>query len=252
MTVVINSCSSEIKSSIDDHSQKILPIYYKKSISSYQALNQDQIDKDCNFLKKQQKDQVDNFQILGSWFGECNSTWLNLMITSVENNMVAGFIIEDTVFKTFKGWHSTSDGINFNLGITDQGNGDMNYFELKISLENMVLNGFRSKVTSSLESDLPNTLINLRKRNFDYNVTTGLYPEFSQRNIEKSELGELTKKDLGFICEEILARHGLIFFNENTSKYFSNTNWYIPRNFKVDNLLTDVEKSNLDKIYKLF
>ncbi len=245
------SCSTENPPSLASESDDVLPIYYKKSIHKYLANNQTQIDDYCSLLKSKKSQQLENYLILGSWFGKNNSEWLNLMITSANNNnMISGFLIKDTIFRKFTGWYSSPDNTNFKLGITDEGHGVMSYYDLNISLETMKIEGYSSVVSAQNES--LNKPIVLFKRNFDYNITSGQYPEFSQREIEHSELEELSKKDLNFICEEILARHGHIFFNEKSRNYFSNTKWYSPRNYKVDHLLTELEKKNLDKIYKFF
>ena len=92
----------------------------------------------------------------------------------------------------------------------------------------------------------------LEKRNYEYDVTLGTYPEFSQRLITTSELEELSKDELVYITDEILAKHGLIFFNNETREMFSHKKWYIPQNYRVSNLLTEKEKLNLDKIYTFF
>ena len=52
--------------------------------------------------------------------------------------------------------------------------------------------------------------------------------------------------------EEILAKHGYIFFNDEARNTFILEQWYVPINFKVDHLLTELEKANLDKIYTKF
>ena len=251
ISLFIFSCSSENPPSIAIDSDDSPPIYYRKSIHKHLATNQIQIDNYCSLLKSKKKKQFENYQILGSWFGQNNSEWLNLMITSANNNnMISGFLIKDTIFKKFSGWYSSSDNTNFKVGITDEGDGQMSYFDLNISLKTMKIKGHSSIVSAQNKSS--NKPIVLYKRNFDYSVTSGQYPEFSQREIELFELEELSKKDLNFICDEILARHGLIFFNEKSRNYFSNTKWYAPRNFRVNHLLTELEKRNLDKIYKFF
>ena len=115
----------------------------------------------------------------------------------------------------------------------------------------MTLNGTSTVVTSK-NSDISSKIINLSKRSSKYNMTTGQYPEFSQREIDLFEFKELSKSDLKFICNEMLARHGLIFDNLNSRNLFSTTSWYVPINFKVDHLLSEIEKKNLDKIYSFF
>lgn len=245
------SCSTESDSLKPDSINEESPIYYKRSISGQNATNQDFIDENFKHLKHQQKIQIENYQLLGSWFGNNDSESFNLTISYINNNMISGFIIRDTLFKTFKGWFSSSDNINYSLGITDEGGQDMIYYALNVSFEKMTISGTFSTVSSNKTDLEPNSIL-LEKRNLMYNITTGQYPEFSQREIEISELNELSKSDLNYICEEILARHGLIFFKEGSRNLFSTNNWYTPRNFKVDHLLTELEKKNLDKIYSLF
>ncbi len=250
-SVLVFSCATDSSNSLIVFPEDSSPIYYKESIPKKISDNQNNIDKYCRLLKSNKSNQIDNYQILGSWVGENNSKWLNMMITSVDlNNMVSGFIIVDTVFRKFNGWYSTHDNTTFKVGITDEGLGEMNYFDLTISLEEMKITGSSSTVSAKNEN-LKKPIV-LFKRNFEYNVTKGQYPEFSQRKIEDSELKDLSKKELSFICDEILAKHGLIFFDEKSRKYFLNTSWYVPRNFRVDHLLTEIEKLNLDKIYRIF
>ena len=229
------------------------PIYHNKTLSvSYEKI-QGEINKNLELLQKESATGDENYQVLGSWFGKNNEGWINITFSSVNtNNMIKGFIIKDTIFKNFTGWISTTDNINFNVGITDEGPGEMNYYNLNISLEKMKITGNYSIVSSSNNKESSNNLLSLTKRNFDYNSNNGKYPEFSQRVFDNSELKELSKEDLNFIYEEILARHGFIFFDQNSRKYFSGTDWYVPRNYKVSHLLTEIEKKNLEKIYRLF
>ena len=234
--------------------EKSLPIYYNKPLSVSYSKLQGEINKNLELLQKERGSGDDNIQVLGSWFGKNNEGWINITFCYVNtNNMIKGFIINDTTFKSFTGWISTSDNINFKAGITDEAVGKMNYYNLDISLEKMKITGNYSVVSSTgnnIESS--NNLLSLTKRNFDYKSNTGQYPEFSQRVIEESEFEELAKEDLKFIYKEVLARHGFIFFDENSSKHFSATDWYVPRNYKVSHLLTEIEKENLEKIYQLF
>lgn len=245
------SCSSNNFPDATNQEIQDSPIYYKRSVSNQSALNQKNIDQKLTNLKELKNSQLENSQILGSWFGKINNDWFNLTITNINNTMLSGFIVQDTIYKTFKGWYTTSDYIDYKLGLTDDGVTEMNYLDLAISLESMTLNGTSTVVTSK-NSDISSKVINLSKRSSKYNMTTGQYPEFSQREIDLFEFKELSKSDLKFICNEMLARHGLIFDNLNSRNLFSTTSWYVPINFKVDHLLSEIEKKNLNKIYSFF
>lgn len=234
-----------------NHENQDSPIYYKRSVSNQSSLNQNDIDQKLADLKELKNSQLENSQILGSWFGKMNDDWFNLTITSINNTMLSGFIVQDTIYKTFKGWYTTSNNIDYKLGLTDDGAAEMNYLDLAISLESMTLNGTTTIVTSK-NNNVSSMSINLSKRSSKYNMTTGQFPEFSQREIELFEFKELSKMDLKFICNEILARHGLIFENLDSRNFFSTKSWYVPINFKVDHLLSEIEMKNLDKIYSFF
>ena len=247
LTFFISCGNNNFSSEINNYEQE-LPIYYKRSISKNSSIYQDDIDTHLNILKSQKDNQLLNSEILGSWFGGVNGNWLTLTISSLNNNMISGFLIQDTIYKTFKGWYSTDDNINYKLGITDEGNDEMNYYDINLSLENMILKGTSTLVTSN-NKNIKSKRISLSKRSLKYNLTNGQYPEFSQRDIEIAEFNNLSRIDLIYICKEILAKHGLIFQNKESRDLFSHTTWYTALNFKVDHLLSDVEKNNLDKIY---
>ena len=161
--------------------------------------------------------------------------------------MVAGYIILDTTFKLFQGWYATADDIHFKIGLTENNNLNKHFYDLSLSLENMTLNG----IVQLIDIEHVDSIF-LEKRNYEYDVTLGTYPEFSQREISTSELDELSTNELIYITEEILAKHGLIFFNNETRDMFNHKEWYIPLNYRVNNLLTKIERNNLDKIYKYF
>lgn len=247
LTFFISCGNNNFSSEINNYEQE-LPIYYKRSISKNSSIYQDDIDTHLNILKSQKDNQLLNSEILGSWFGGVNGNWLTLTISSLNNNMISGFLIQDTIYKTFKGWYSTDDNINYKLGITDEGNDEMNYYDINLSLENMILKGTSTLVTSN-NKNIKSKKISLSKRSLTYNSTNGQYPEFSQRDIELSEFNNLSRLDLVYICKEILAKHGLIFYNKESRDLFSHTAWYTALNYKVDHLLSDIEKNNLDKIY---
>jgi hypothetical protein len=241
------SCDNQISLN-DNNFEEESPIYYKRSISKDNSIYQGQIDTQIKLLKSIQNNNLENNQVLGCWFGEVNNSWITLAITNVNNTMVSGFIIQDTLFKNFKGWYSSNNNILYKLGITDEGGNKMNYYDLNLSLEKMIINGTSTLVTSN-NQDVKSNNVLLSKRSMKYNLTYGQYPEFSQRKIEMGEFQDLSRMDLIYICKEILAKHGLIFFDENSRNLFSNTKWYTPSNFKVGHLLSDIEKNNLNNIY---
>lgn len=83
--------------------------------------------------------------------------------------------------------------------------------------------------------------------------------EESEYILENSDVEYLTKKDLvGFSAEqcrlarnELYARHGRLFDDENLQKYFDNCSWYqgrIPASDFEESMLSEVEIANRDLI----
>lgn len=80
-----------------------------------------------------------------------------------------------------------------------------------------------------------------------------LIPDSSHRYLTRSELSQYTYNTLGFIRNEIFARHGYIFKTKAYQDYFLKQSWYIPNpNFTGNfNQLNDVEKYNIELIKEL-
>jgi len=116
---------------------------------------------------------------------------------------------------------------------------------------------------------------NLKKRKYDYNpelnlpesVTyDGLYETWSgdeaetltssvtevnasKKVLKKEDVENLYKADLEFIRNAVYARHGYSFKNRRVRYVFDNhVEWYIPVSTDIRDLLTDVEKENIELI----
>lgn len=70
------------------------------------------------------------------------------------------------------------------------------------------------------------------------------------RYLSRNELSKYTKTQLGYIRNEIFARHGYIFKNKEYSDYFGNKSWYVPdpdcSGTEAD--LNSVERANVELI----
>jgi len=67
--------------------------------------------------------------------------------------------------------------------------------------------------------------------------------------VEKTD--HLKASDLEYMRNEIYARHGMIFTDEKWKEIFGKQSWYKPKRKKVDQLLTPLEKKNLQFIKNL-
>jgi hypothetical protein len=86
---------------------------------------------------------------------------------------------------------------------------------------------------------------NLNNNNSEY---FGKYPQGSFRYLEKSELAGLSKYELKIFRNEIYARRGFIFKTDEMVKYFYNLSWYKPLYADVTNMLSVIEKKNIELI----
>ena len=76
----------------------------------------------------------------------------------------------------------------------------------------------------------------------------GSYPEASERDLDDSELSDMTERELKIMRNEIFARHGYIFKTKDMKNYFSAQSWYRPMYSNVTNRITIIEKKNIDLI----
>lgn len=75
-----------------------------------------------------------------------------------------------------------------------------------------------------------------------------ILPESSTRQLEEADLSGLTKEQLLYARNEIYARHGRKFKDENIQKYFNNQQWYTPAiepDAFDEAVLSEIEKANV-------
>lgn len=93
----------------------------------------------------------------------------------------------------------------------------------------------------------------------DESVYTGcgesyyIIPDSSRRYLTKEELYQYDKSSLGFIRNEIFARHGYVFKNKDYRNYFTSMPWYLPDSKFKGTLkeLNPVEKHNVELIQSI-
>ncbi len=74
------------------------------------------------------------------------------------------------------------------------------------------------------------------------------YPQVSERNLDASSLMGYSKAELKIMRNEIFAVYGYIFKTEPLKSHYGAMRWYKPQHDNVENLLTDIEKSNVQVI----
>ncbi len=74
------------------------------------------------------------------------------------------------------------------------------------------------------------------------------FPFTSTRVLANDEIERYAVRDLQLMVNEIFADYGKIFTSQKLNYYFQKKSWYRPRSEEVDDLLSDVERLNVDKI----
>jgi len=79
----------------------------------------------------------------------------------------------------------------------------------------------------------------------DWGNVPGFYPEGSTRPLTTDDTKFLTEWGHKVMTNEIYARHGMKFSDEDLQKHFGNQDWYNAERDNVAGLLTEQEKQNL-------
>lgn len=69
------------------------------------------------------------------------------------------------------------------------------------------------------------------------------YEEFTEEDVEATDVLQIR-----LMRNEIFARHGYIFKNEDLKEYFSSQPWYKPQFENVDDKLSEIEKLNIKRL----
>lgn len=169
---------------------------------------------------------------------------ITISINSLSNGEILGHSIVSGNNRPFKGTYSQTQG-----GVTCvvKEPGDDKYdgaFEFTILSTTEKLTGKWIPNDSKLQ---PKSY-NLDKRKFQYNTETGRYPYASTGILAEEDVANMAKADLRMMRNEIYARHGYAFKMKDMRAYFDNQDWYMPMNTDIRNMLTEVEKKNVELI----
>lgn len=84
----------------------------------------------------------------------------------------------------------------------------------------------------------------------EYNLPSAYLKNTDSELLTEAFLKDTEIGQIKLIRDEIYARHGFVFKDRETQKYFEEKTWYVKNPNYTDDLLNDVEKKNLDLIGK--
>lgn len=89
-------------------------------------------------------------------------------------------------------------------------------------------------------------------KGFDTDMQEYIFPDSDSRYLSEEEVKDIETDKLRIARNEIFARHGYIFNDEELNQYFNGTSWYngtVPaEQFNMDAVLNDFEKKNIELI----
>ncbi len=80
----------------------------------------------------------------------------------------------------------------------------------------------------------------------DWGNVPGFFPEGSTRALDESDTKYLTRWGHSVMLNEIYARHGIKFTDDDLKSHFGRFEWYNPRFNDVQAKLTELEKQNIE------
>lgn len=106
----------------------------------------------------------------------------------------------------------------------------------------------KSEKVISYSSEEEDTTSNFENDNYEYEQDY-ILPYSSDRILTYSDVEDLSKTEIKYARNEIYARNGRLFNNEELQIYFNNKSWYDgyiePEYFNEDYMLTEVEYRNV-------
>ncbi|ATZ64653.1 MULTISPECIES: YARHG domain-containing protein [Acinetobacter] len=190
---------------------------------------------------------LDIQQLQKSWSGKYDEQKIGVFIQSIDRNQVKGYSILGKNKQNFTGKvQNTAQG--YKITATESGapsSSGVFTFVVSHSQPNL------------LESSWESTTAKVKPKYFDlkpqqcrYQKDVGDYPVASQRLLKDQDI-QIPAEELDWMRNEIYARHGYSFANREIANQFADQNWYMPCSTNVENQLTQIEKTNIQRIKKI-
>lgn len=190
----------------------------------------------------------DNQKVYGHWVGNFGKNMINITLSKIDGDYIEGYSVCAGNFRKITG--SIADkGTDF-MQIEMEEPGDNQYdgkFVMTADLNTGALSGHWTPFKKEGNSEKDFTL---KKREYNYDPSIGVFPEGSQKVVTDDFLMDLDEYQLGYMRNEIYARHGYSFKNKEWRYEFEGQDWYMPMGVDIREILTDVEITNIGLIYE--
>ncbi|MBT1686801.1 YARHG domain-containing protein [Dawidia soli] len=184
---------------------------------------------------------------IGYWVGMFGKNKINIAIAEIKDGKAIGYTVCAGNFRPVTGTATASEDL-YQIVLDEPGTDQYDgHFVFSIHLKNNSLEGTWTPFKKGIVADKTFTLT---KRAYTYDPENGMFPESSSRLLSESDVSNLNEEELGFMRNEIYARHGYSFKDLQDRRQFDTVTWYIPMGIDVRQKLTDIEVQNIDLIYR--
>ena len=180
--------------------------------------------------------------VLGSYVGAFGDNKITLLITQAGGGSISGRSIVGGNDRPFEGTMTLQDGSYIVEAREPGDHKDDGVFKFQIVQAN--LNEVKGTWKAN-DPKRPEKSYTLKRRKFEYKTNVGTYPQASQGLLKTEDVENMTKEELGFMRNEIFARHGYCFSRKEMRQMFENEDWYVPNTVDIRGFLTDTEKKNI-------
>lgn len=211
------------------------------------AKSEDQIMIEDMMATMEADESVRNQKIYGHWVGKFGKNLINITLSNIDGSNIEGYSVCAGNFRKITGT-ITDDGSNIlNVKMDEPGSNQYDgSFEFTIDLNKDELSGhwtpFKSEGNSAKDYVL-------KKKEFKYDPKNGDFAG-SEYELDDEYLMELDEFTLGYVRNEIYARHGYSFKNKDWRYEFEDKDWYMPMGIDIREMLTDLEIKNIGLIYE--
>ncbi|CAG5083664.1 YARHG domain-containing protein [Parvicella tangerina] len=211
------------------------------------AKSEDQVMIENMMASMEADNSARNQEIYGHWVGKFGKNMINVTLSSIDGDQIEGYSVCAGNFRKITGTIA-DDGSNVLHAKMDEP-GTNQYdgtFEFTIDLDKKAISGHWTpfKTTGNSEKDYI-----LKKRAWEYDASAGKY-EGSTKALSDDFLMNQDEWTLGYIRNEIYARHGYSFKNKDWRYEFEEKKWYMPMGVDIRDVLTDLEVKNIGLIYE--
>lgn len=181
---------------------------------------------------------------VGTYVGSFGPHKITISIEKIVGRTVLGYSIVTGNERAFSGaWQTTPEGIAF-LGKEPGNHPEDGYFTLSFQAAEKTLKGR----WDANDTKIPSVELSLKARKFKYDPKQGDYPQSSTKLLKEKDVENLRPAELRIMRNEIYARHGYSFINEDMQKHFAAVDWYMPIALDVKSQLTATEVKNAELI----